>query len=134
MERDETMTVHFIGAGPGAPDLLTLRGADLIRRCAVCLYAGSLVNSEILALCPAGARIVDTAPMSLDDIIAEFEAADRAGHDVARLHSGDLSVWSAVGEQLAPALEGRDLQDRIAATPGHGENLVVPEQRVIDPP
>ena len=95
-----SMTVHFIGAGPGAPDLLTLRGADLIARCPVCLYAGSLVNKEILALCPEGARIVDTAPMSLDEIVAEFEAAHRAGHDVARLHSGDLSVWSAVGEQL----------------------------------
>src|SRR6478735_3686659 len=94
------MTVHFIGAGPGAPDLLTLRGADLISCCLVCLYAGSLVNREILALCPEGARIVDTAQMSLDEIIVEFEAAHRAGHDVARLHSGDLSVWSAVGEQL----------------------------------
>ena len=94
------MTVHFIGAGPGAPDLLTLRGADLISRCPVCLYAGSLVNREILALCPEGVRIVDTAQMNLDEIIAEFEAAHRAGHDVARLHSGDLSVWSAVGEQL----------------------------------
>jgi precorrin-4/cobalt-precorrin-4 C11-methyltransferase len=94
------MTVHFIGAGPGAPDLLTLRGADLIARCPVCLYAGSLVNPEILALCPEGARIVDTAPMSLDEIVGEFEAAHDAGHDVARLHSGDLSVWSAVGEQL----------------------------------
>ncbi len=98
--RSRAMTVHFIGAGPGAPDLLTLRGADLIARCPVCLYAGSLVNPEILALCPHGARIVDTAPMSLDEIVAEFEAAHEAGHDVARLHSGDLSVWSAVGEQL----------------------------------
>ena len=95
------MTVHFIGAGPGAPDLLTLRGADLIARCPVCLYAGSLVNKEILALCPEGARIVDTAPMSLDEIVAEFEAARDAGQDVARLHSGDLSVWSAVGGKQA---------------------------------
>ena len=94
------MTVHLIGAGPGAPDLLTLRGADLIARCPVCLYAGSLVNPEILALCPEGARLIDTAPMSLDEIVAEFEAAHHAGRDVARLHSGDLSVWSAVGEQL----------------------------------
>jgi precorrin-4/cobalt-precorrin-4 C11-methyltransferase len=94
------MIVHFIGAGPGAADLLTLRGCDLISRCLVCLYASSLVNQEILAHCPPGARIVDTAPMSLDEIAAEFEAAYRAGHDVARLHSGDLSVWSAVGEQL----------------------------------
>ena len=98
--RGDAMTVHFIGAGPGAPDLLTLRGADLIARCPVCLYAGSLVNPEILALCPEGARLVDTAPMSLDEIVAEFEAAHHAGRDVARLHSGDLSVWSAVGEQL----------------------------------
>jgi precorrin-4/cobalt-precorrin-4 C11-methyltransferase len=94
------MSVHFIGAGPGAADLITLRGADLIARCPVCLYAGSLVNKDILALCPEGAHIVDTAPMSLDEIVAEFEAAHAAGQDVARLHSGDLSVWSAVGEQL----------------------------------
>ena len=94
------MIVHFIGAGPGAPDLLTLRGSELIARCPVCLYAGSLVNAEILALCPESARIVDTAPMSLDEIVAEFAAAQEAGHDVARLHSGDLSVWSAVGEQM----------------------------------
>jgi precorrin-4/cobalt-precorrin-4 C11-methyltransferase len=98
--RGQAMTVHFIGAGPGAPDLLTLRGADLVARCRVCLYAGSLVNKDILALCPQGARIVDTAPMSLDEIVAEFEAAHSKGVDVARLHSGDLSVWSAVGEQL----------------------------------
>jgi precorrin-4/cobalt-precorrin-4 C11-methyltransferase len=94
------MSVHFIGVGPGAPDLLTLRGRDLITRCPVCLYAGSLVNPDILSLCPPGARIVDTAPMSLDEIVAEFAAAHDAGRDVARLHSGDLSVWSAVGEQL----------------------------------
>lgn len=94
------MTVHFIGAGPGAPDLITLRGARLISDCQVCLYAGSLVNSELLALCPDGARIVDTAPMSLDEIASEFAAAHANGHDIARLHSGDLSVWSAVGEQL----------------------------------
>ena len=94
------MTVHFIGAGPGAPDLLTLRGRALIERCPVCLYAGSLVNAEILALCPEGARIVDTAPMSLDEIVAEFARAHQGGSDVARLHSGDLSVWSAIGEQM----------------------------------
>jgi precorrin-4/cobalt-precorrin-4 C11-methyltransferase len=93
------MTVHFIGAGPGAADLLTLRGRDLIARCPVCLYAGSLVPKGVLAHCPPGARIVDTAPLSLDEIIAEMKAAHEAGLDVARLHSGDLSVWSAVGEQ-----------------------------------
>ncbi|MEJ1157188.1 precorrin-4 C(11)-methyltransferase [Prosthecomicrobium sp. N25] len=94
------MTVHFIGAGPGAPDLLTLRGRDLIAASPVCLYAGSLVPAAILAHCPAGARIVDTAPLSLDEIEAEFVRAHAAGEDVARLHSGDLSVWSAMGEQL----------------------------------
>lgn len=94
------MTIHFIGAGPGAPDLITLRGRDLIAASPVCLYAGSLVNPGILAHCPPGARIVDTAPLSLDEIIAECAAATQAGQDVARLHSGDLSVWSAMGEQL----------------------------------
>src|SRR5215468_1261446 len=94
------MTVHFIGAGPGAPDLLTLRGRDLIASCPVCLYAGSLVPKEILAHCPPGARIVNTAPLSLDGIIEEIVAAHGQGLDVARLHSGDLSVWSAMGEQL----------------------------------
>jgi precorrin-4/cobalt-precorrin-4 C11-methyltransferase len=94
------MTVHFIGAGPGAPDLITVRGRDLVARCPVCLYAGSLVPREILAHCPPGARIVDTAPLSLEAIAAEYERAEAAGQDVARLHSGDLSVWSAMGEQL----------------------------------
>ena len=93
------MTVHFIGAGPGAADLITLRGRDLIARCPLCLYAGSLVPQGVLAHCPEGARIVDTAPLSLDEIIKEMQAAHEAGLDVARLHSGDLSVWSAVGEQ-----------------------------------
>ncbi|MQY43202.1 precorrin-4 C(11)-methyltransferase [Epibacterium sp. SM1969] len=94
------MTVHFIGAGPGAADLITLRGRDLIASCPVCLYAGSLVPEALLQHCPEGARIVNTAPLSLDEIIAEIKAADAAGLDVARLHSGDLSVWSAMGEQL----------------------------------
>lgn len=94
------MTVHFIGAGPGAPDLITLRGRDLIAACPVCLYAGSLVPQALLAHCPPGARIVNTAPMSLDGIMEEIATAHAAGQDVARLHSGDLSVWSAMGEQL----------------------------------
>ena len=94
------MTVHFIGAGPGAADLITLRGRDLIAACPVCLYAGSLVPEALLSHCPEGARIVNTARLSLDDIMEEIAAADAAGHDVARLHSGDLSVWPAMGEQL----------------------------------
>jgi len=94
------MTVHFIGAGPGAADLLTLRGRDLIAACPVCLYAGSLVPSEILSHCPPGARIVNTAALSLDEIMAEIATAHAAHQDIARLHSGDLSIWSAMGEQL----------------------------------
>ncbi len=94
------MTVHFIGAGPGAPDLITLRGRDLIARCPVCLYAGSIVPRELLSYCPEGARIVDTAPLALDEIEAEFVAAHAAGQDVARLQSGDLAVFSALAEQL----------------------------------
>jgi precorrin-4/cobalt-precorrin-4 C11-methyltransferase len=94
------MTIHFIGAGPGAPDLITLRGRDLIASCPVCLYAGSLIPKAMLDWCPPGARIVDTAPLDLDAIIAEMQAAHEAGQDVARLHSGDLSIWSATGEQM----------------------------------
>jgi precorrin-4/cobalt-precorrin-4 C11-methyltransferase len=94
------MTVHFIGAGPGAADLITLRGRDLIASCPVCLYAGSLIPQAMLGWCPPDARIVDTAPLDLDAIIAEIEAAHAEGKDIARLHSGDVSIWSAVGEQM----------------------------------
>jgi precorrin-4/cobalt-precorrin-4 C11-methyltransferase len=100
MDVGEAVTVHFIGAGPGAPDLITVRGRDLLGRCPVCLYAGSIVPKELLAHCPPGARLVDTAPMTLDEIEAEYVAAHAAGRDVARLHSGDLSVFSAVAEQM----------------------------------
>ena len=109
------MTVHFIGAGPGAPDLLTLRGRDLIAECPVCLYAGSLIPVAVLDHCPPGARIVNTAPLELDQIMAEIAAAHAAGHDVARLHSGDLSVWSAMGEQLRRL---RALDIPFTVTPG----------------
>ncbi|WP_294191192.1 precorrin-4 C(11)-methyltransferase [uncultured Sphingomonas sp.] len=94
------MTVHFIGAGPGAADLITLRARDLIAAAPVCLYAGSLVPAALLNHCPPGARIINTAPLSLDEIIDEIVQAHAAGYDVARLHSGDLSIWSAMGEQL----------------------------------
>lgn len=94
------MTVHFIGAGPGAADLITVRGRDLLARCPVCLYAGSIVPPELLAWCGPGTRLVDTAPLDLDRIEAEYVAAEKAGQDVARLHSGDLSVYSAVAEQI----------------------------------
>ena len=109
------MTVHFIGAGPGAPDLITLRGRDLIAACPVCLYAGSLVPEALLQDCPPGARSVNTAPLSLDQIIAEIAAAHAEGKDVARLHSGDLSVWSAMGEQLRRL---RELDIPYDVTPG----------------
>jgi precorrin-4/cobalt-precorrin-4 C11-methyltransferase len=94
------VTVHFIGAGPGAADLITVRGRDLIARCPVCLYAGSIVPPELLAFCPPDARVVDTAAMNLDEIEAEFVRAHAAKEDVARLHSGDLSIYSALAEQL----------------------------------
>ncbi|AXK36404.1 precorrin-4 C(11)-methyltransferase [Streptomyces armeniacus] len=94
------MTVYFIGAGPGAADLITVRGARTLAACPVCLYAGSLVPPELLAECPPDARLVDTAQLTLDEITAELVRAHADGHDVARLHSGDPSVFSAVAEQM----------------------------------
>jgi precorrin-4/cobalt-precorrin-4 C11-methyltransferase len=94
------MTVHFIGAGPGAADLITVRGLRLIQSCPVCLYAGSLVPHEIVRSAPAGARVIDTAPMHLDDIIAEIAEAHREKKDVARVHSGDPSLYGAIAEQM----------------------------------
>lgn len=128
------MTVHFIGAGPGAADLITVRGRDLLARCPVCLYAGSIVPPELLAHCPAGARIVDTAPMSLDEIEAEYVAAHAQGLDVARLHSGDLSIFSALAEQIR-RLERRGIPFTLtpgvpafaAAAAAVGRELTVPE-------
>jgi precorrin-4/cobalt-precorrin-4 C11-methyltransferase len=128
------MKVHFIGAGPGAADLITLRGRDLIARCPVCLYAGSLVPAALLTHCPAGARIVDTAPMTLDQIEAEFLAAHAAELDVARLHSGDLAVYSALAEQLR-RLERHGIAYTLtpgvpafaAAAAALGRELTVPE-------
>ena len=128
------MTVYFIGAGPGAADLITVRGRDLIARCPVCLYAGSIIPREVLAYCPQGARVVDTAPLSLDEIEAEFVAAHEAGKDVARLQSGDLSVFSALAEQLR-RLERRFIPYSLtpgvpafaAAAAAAGCELTVPE-------
>jgi precorrin-4/cobalt-precorrin-4 C11-methyltransferase len=128
------MTVHFIGAGPGAADLITVRGRDLIARCPVCLYAGSIVPRALLDHCPPGARIVDTAPMTLDEIETAFVAAHDEGHDVARLHSGDLSIYSALAEQLR-RLERRGIPFTLtpgvpafaAAAAALGRELTVPE-------
>ena len=94
------MTVHFIGAGPGAPDLITVRGLKLIRECPVVMYAGSLVPEAIISEAAEGALVMDTAPMNLDEILAEMEKADAAGNDVARVHSGDPSIYGAIGEQM----------------------------------
>jgi precorrin-4/cobalt-precorrin-4 C11-methyltransferase len=128
------MTVHFIGAGPGAPDLITVRGRELIGRCPVCLYAGSLVPKALLGHCPPGARMVDTAPLSLDEIVDECRRATDAGQDVARLHSGDLSIWSALGEQVRRlAAEGipytvtPGVPSFAAAAAALGQELTLPE-------
>ena len=128
------MTVHFIGAGPGAADLITLRGRDLLARCPVCMFAGSLVPRALLDHCPQDAQIIDTAPMTLDAIEAAFVAAHAAGHDVARLHSGDLSIYSAVAEQLRrlarhgiPATLTPGVPAFAAAAAALGQELTLPE-------
>lgn len=128
------MTIHFIGAGPGAADLITLRGRDLIAACPVCLYAGSLVPEALLRYCPPGARIIDTAPLHLDQIEAEFIAAHTQNLDVARLHSGDLSIWSAMGEQLRrlqrlgiPYTITPGVPSFAAAAAALGQELTLPE-------
>jgi precorrin-4/cobalt-precorrin-4 C11-methyltransferase len=95
----DKVTVYFIGAGPGAADLITVRGQRLLERCATCLYAGSIMSDDVLALCPPDAKIIDTGPLTLEQIVTEIAAADAAGHDVARLHSGDPSLYSALAEQ-----------------------------------
>jgi precorrin-4/cobalt-precorrin-4 C11-methyltransferase len=128
------MTVHFIGAGPGAADLITVRGRELVARCPVCLFAGSLVPAEIVAWAPPDARVIDTAPLNLDEIEAEFVAAHAQRKDVARLHSGDVAMWSAMGEQLRRL---RKLDIPYTITPGVpafaasaaalGQELSVPE-------
>src|SRR5262249_12643867 len=94
------MTVYFIGAGPGDPELLTIRGRKLIERCPVCLYAGSLVPAEIVACAPPSAKVINTAELHLDQIIARMAEAQAAGYDVARVHSGDPTLYGAIAEQM----------------------------------
>jgi precorrin-4/cobalt-precorrin-4 C11-methyltransferase len=128
------MTVHFIGAGPGAPDLLTLRGRDLIAASPICLYAGSLVPAEVVAEAPAGARVLDTASMTLDETHAEIVAAHGAGHDVARVHSGDPSLYGAIAEQIRRLRADGIPYDIVPGVPAYvaaaaalGQELTVPE-------
>jgi len=127
------MTVHFIGAGPGAADLLTLRGRDLIHRSPVCLYAGSLVPKEVLAHAPPGARIVDTAEMNLDEIVAEIAEAHAKGLDVARIHSGDLSIWSTMGEQIRRLQQLGILYDVTPGVPAFAAAAAVLSQELTLP-
>ncbi len=94
------MTVYFIGAGPGAPDLITVRGLKLIENSPVCMYAGSLVPEEIVAAAPDGAEVTDTAPLNLDEIIEMIRVATEQGKDVARVHSGDPAIYGATAEQM----------------------------------
>ncbi|MGB1264384.1 MAG: precorrin-4 C(11)-methyltransferase [Nereida ignava] len=128
------MTVYFIGAGPGDPDLLTLKAQRIINRCPVCLYAGSLVPEAVVGEAPADARVMDTAPMTLEDTHAEILTAHKAGQDVARVHSGDPSLYGAIAEQIR--LLRRDGIDYeiipgvpayAAAAAALGQELTIPE-------
>ena len=128
------MTVYFIGAGPGDPELLTLKAARLIAACPVCLYAGSLVPAEVVAFAPEGARVLDTAPMTLDETHAEIVAAHSRGEDVARVHSGDPSLYGAIAEQIR-RLQADCIEYEIipgvpayaAAAAALGQELTIPE-------
>lgn len=128
------MTVHFIGAGPGDPDLITVKGLRLIQSCQTCLYAGSLVPTAIVEAAPAGAHVIDTAPLALDEIIAEIVAANDRGEDVARVHSGDPSLYGAIAEQIR-RLDDLGIDWKItpgvpafaAAAAALGKELTVPE-------
>ena len=109
------MTVHFIGAGPGDPDLLTIRGKNLIEQCKYCLFAGSLVPKEVLKAAPKDAVIIDTAPLNLDEIIEIIVTANNKNEDVARVHSGDPSLYGAIAEQIRRL---RALNINFEITPG----------------
>ncbi|MDJ0628052.1 MAG: precorrin-4 C(11)-methyltransferase [Rhodobacter sp.] len=128
------MTVFFVGAGPGDPELLTLKAQRVIAACPVCLYAGSLVPEAVVAMAPAGARVMDTAPMTLDETHAEILAADRRGEDVARVHSGDPSLYGAIAEQIRRLTVDRIGYEIIPGVPAYaaaaaalGQELTLPE-------
>lgn len=128
------MTVHFIGAGPGDPDLITIKGRRLIEQSPVCLYAGSLVPEAVVACAPKDALIMDTAPMTLDEIIEVMKTADAQGKDTARVHSGDPSLYGAIAEQIR-RLQALDIDYKItpgvsayaAAAAALGRELTIPE-------
>lgn len=128
------MTVHFIGAGPGDPDLITVKGRRLIETCPVCLYAGSLVPEAVVACAPKDAVVKDTAPMTLDEIIEDIAAAHAKGRDVARVHSGDPSLYGAIAEQIR-RLKALGIDYQItpgvsayaAAAAAMGQELTIPE-------
>ena len=128
------MKVYFIGAGPGDPELITVRGLKLIERCPVCLFAGSLVPEAVVAAAPDTARVIDTASLTLDDIMRELVVARDAGQDVARVHSGDPSLYGAIAEQIR-RLKAMGVEYEIvpgvsayaAAAAGLGIELTVPE-------
>ncbi len=128
------MTVYFIGAGPGDPELLTRKAARVIGECAVCLYAGSLVPPDVVACAPTGARVLDTAPMTLEETHAEIVAAHRRGEDVARVHSGDPSLYGAIAEQIRLLRRDRIAYEIIPGVPAYaaaaaalGQELTIPE-------
>lgn len=128
------MTVFFIGAGPGDPELLTKKAERLIAACPVCLYAGSLVPAEVVAIAPQGARVMDTAPMTLDETHAEIFAAHGRGADVARVHSGDPSLYGAIAEQIRRLRADGIPYEIIPGVPAYaaaaaalGQELTVPE-------
>ena len=128
------MTIHFIGAGPGDPELLTLKAARLIASCPVCLYAGSLVPPQVVAMAPEGARVLDTASMTLIETHAEIKAAHARGQDVARVHSGDPSLYGAIAEQIRrlkadaiPYAIVPGVPAYAAAAAALGQELTVPE-------
>lgn len=128
------MTVYFIGAGPGDPDLITIKARDRIAACPVCLYAGSLVPEAVVACAPEGARVMDTAPMTLDDTHAEILAAHQRGEDVARVHSGDPSLYGAIAEQIRRLKRDNIPFEIIPGVPAYaamaaamGQELTIPE-------
>jgi precorrin-4/cobalt-precorrin-4 C11-methyltransferase len=128
------MTVYFIGAGPGDPELLTKKAERVIGECPVCLYAGSLVPPEVVGCAPEGARVLDTAPMTLDETHAEIVAAHAKGQDVARVHSGDPSLYGAIAEQIRRLKAEGIAYEVIPGVPAYaamaaalGQELTIPE-------